>query len=237
MITDLAAVIALSSFLMVGISAIIFVIIETFAKWTGPKQPRTQELAYHPTKTKEETTRKDMGKKKEIDVEQLMLRERAIFIYENITNKSALDIIKKIKALDSINHKPIHIWINSRGGSCSAGFALINIFKTVESKIVTIINAEVCSMASHISIAGDVRLIVPNGVAMFHDMAGGIGGDYSLKVRDRAEYLEKYYQLLDKHMRKYTKLSEKELKQARTGELWLFAEDCVKKGVVDKIIK
>ena len=119
----------------------------------------------------------------------------------------------------------------------SAGFALINVMQKVKSKIITIVNSEACSMASMIAIAGNERWITPNGVIMFHDMAGGIGGDYSLKVKDRAIFLEKYYKLLENHMKKHTKLSIKEIRKARIGELWLFADECLKKGVVDKIIK
>lgn len=172
-----------------------------------------------------------------IDIAQLMLKERNIFIYGTIQDKTILPVIQTIYALDSISHKPINLWLNSCGGSCNTGLALINVIRMVKSKIITIVNSEVCSMGAHISIAGNERLIVPNGVVMFHDMSGGITGDYSLKVKDRAKYVEKYYQLLEANIRKYTKLSEKEIRKARTGELWLFAKDCIKKGVADKIIK
>ena len=172
----------------------------------------------------------------EIKIDDILLKDRNIFLYEGVTDKSVLKLIKEIKALDKINKKPIYFWINSGGGSVSAGFALINVMKNVKSKIITIINSEVASMGSQISICGDERWIVSNGVAMFHDMSGGIRGDYSLKVKDRAVFIEKYYQLLEDNTRNKTKLTEREIKKARTGELWLFAEDCLKKGIVDKII-
>jgi len=180
-----------------------------------------------------------MAKKKvkpEIKIDDILLRDRNIFLYEGVEDESVLKLIKEIKALDSINHKPIYFWINSGGGSVSAGFALINVMRSVKSKIITIINSEVASMGSQISINGDKRWIVSNGVAMFHDMSGGIHGDYSLKVKDRAIFIEKYYQLLENNTRSRTKLTEREIKKARTGELWLFAKECLEKGIVDKII-
>ena len=174
--------------------------------------------------------------KSEIKIENILLKSRNLFLYESVTDKSVLKLIKEIKVLDNLNKKPIYLWINSSGGECAAGFALINIMRSVKSKIITIINAEVCSMGSAISINGNERWIVKNGCAMFHDMSGGIRGDYSLKVKDRAVFIEEYYKLLEENTRANTDLTEKEIQRARTGELWLFAEDCLKKGIVDKII-
>lgn len=175
-------------------------------------------------------------KNPKLEIEDILLKSRNLFLYEDVKDKSVLKLIKEIKALDSLNKKPIYLWINSSGGSVAAGFALINVMRSVKSKIITIINAEVASMGTQISINGDKRWIVKNGCAMLHDMAGGIWGDYSLKVKDRAVFIEKYYQLIEDNTRENTKLTEKEIKRARTGELWLFAEDCLKKGLVDKII-
>lgn len=181
-----------------------------------------------------------MAKKKktnaELKIEDILLKSRNLFLYEGVKDKSVLKLIKEIKALDSLNKKPIYLWINSGGGSVASGFALINIMRSVKSKIITIINAEVASMGTQISINGDERWITKNGCAMLHDMAGGIWGDYSLKVKDRAVFIEKYYQLIEDNTRANTKLTEKEILKARTGELWLFAKDCLKKGLVDKII-
>ncbi len=171
-----------------------------------------------------------------LKIEEILLDSRNLFLYESVTNESVLRLIKEIKTLDSLNKKPIYLWINSGGGCCAAGFALINVMRSVKSKIITIINAEVCSMGSAISINGNERWIVKNGCAMFHDMSGGIRGDYSLKVKDRAVFIEEYYKLLEENTRKNTKLTEEEIQRARTGELWLFAKDCLKKGIVDKII-
>jgi len=173
---------------------------------------------------------------REINIEQILLNDRQIFLHGKIDDDSVVPVIKKIKAMDKLSKKPIYLWINSGGGSVNAGFALINIMKSVKSKIVTIINSEACSMGSQISISGDERWIVDNGVAMFHDMAGGIHGDYSLKVKDRAIFIEQYYGLLEANTKKHTKLTPTDLQKMRTGELWLFAKDCLKKGIVDKII-
>lgn len=172
----------------------------------------------------------------EIKPNDILLKNRELFLYEDVNDKSVIRLIKEIKALDYKNHKPITLWINSPGGETGSGLALINIIQSVKSKIITIINTRACSMASLISVAGNVRYITNNGVWMAHDMKGGISGDYSAKVEDRAKWIKKHQKLLEDVYKKYTKLTDKDLSIARNGELWIHAEECLQKGIVDKII-
>jgi len=171
-----------------------------------------------------------------LEIDDLILKSRQLFLYEKCDEKSMQRLIKEFLILDKMNKKPITLWINSPGGSTSNGLALINIMRTLRSKVITIINTQACSMASQISIAGNKRYMMENGWWMAHDMSGGITGDYSEKVKCRAVFLEKHYQNLEDVYKKYTKLTSKDLDLARRGELWLNAKDCLKKGIVDKIL-
>lgn len=173
---------------------------------------------------------------KNFNLDNYLLNKRELFLFETVDSTSISKLIKEIKYLDFQNKKPIKIWINSPGGSTCDGLALVNIMKKVKSKIITIINSKACSMASIISIVGNERYIVKNGVWMAHDMRGGIWGDYSAKVEYRADWIKKHYQQLVDIYKQYTKLTEEDLKIARNGELWLQADECLKKGIVDKII-
>lgn len=171
-----------------------------------------------------------------IDINSEVLRNREIFIHELINEKTSDRVVKELHILNKKNKKPITIWINSPGGSVPAGFSIMYAMRQIKSQVVTIISGHACSMAGIISIVGDKRRITKNSVWMAHDMRGGIGGDYSLKVEDRAEYIKKYWKLLENTLKEYTDLSPKELRKARTGELWLFAEDAVEKGIAEKVI-
>ena len=91
-------------------------------------------------------------------------------------------------------------------------------------------------MGGHISVAGNKRVCYSKSVFMAHDAAGYIE-DYFTKIRDRAKFYEEYYdRVLNSNLKKYTKLTDEELLQARNGELWLFAEEMLEKGIVDEII-
>lgn len=170
------------------------------------------------------------------DASDILLKSREIFIYEPIRPEVAQRVIRELRALNALKVADIKLWINSPGGCVASGFAIINIMRSIQSKVITIINSRAASMAAQISIAGDERLIVDNGTWMAHDMTAG-GYDYSMKLEDRADYHKKLYRLLEQNMKKYTDLSTRELNRARAGELWLFAEDALEKGIVDKVIE
>ena len=170
-------------------------------------------------------------------VDGILLKNRNVFLYKPVDDDSASKVIKELIALDIKSQDPIYFWLNTPGGGCAAGMGIVGAMKYIKSRIITIINSEVCSMGGHISIHGNEKWIVKDGVWMAHDMSGGTSGDYSLKIKDRAAFLEDYYQkVLQRNLEEYTKLSSTQIARARTGELWLFAEDCIKYGIANKII-
>lgn len=188
-----------------------------------------------PMRKKKEPAYKNRTDKQEFDVELTLLKNRQLFLNDGITNESVTKQIKAMFALDTINHYPIMLYINSGGGSCTAGFALINAMKTVDSPIVTIINSEVCSMGGHISVAGNHRTCYEDSVFMAHDPATYME-DYFGKIKYRARFLERYFDIIEANLRRHTKLSDEELLLARHGELWLVADEMLEKGIVDEII-
>lgn len=196
-----------------------------------PTKPKTP-------KRKTAPKRNPRKSKNGVDYEGSVLKDRELFLYGSVENKTVESLIKKIKALDKLNHNPIKLYINSGGGSVHAGLALIHTMRTVKSKIITVINSYACSMAACISIAGDERHIVENGFWMSHDMSGGIHGDYSGKVEARADfYIKRLWTVLSEHLKKYTELTTRDINQARNKELWLNAEECIDKGIADEILR
>lgn len=188
-----------------------------------------------PKKKKTTTKKRKTNVKGEIKTDQILLKKRQIFIYESINNHLARNVTKEMVALDQLNNEPIVLWINSGGGNIYDGFSIIDTMKRINSQVVTIINGMAASMAGIISVCGDVRIMTENSVFMAHDGRTGII-DYFEKVFDRTKFLKKLQSKVFTVYRNRTKLSERDLSIARNGELWLMAEDCLKKGVVDKVI-
>lgn len=173
----------------------------------------------------------------EIKVGDLLLKNRKLFLYNEVEPENMERLVKGLFALDLLNHKPIYLYINSPGGEVADGFSLINTIKLIKSPVYTIITGEACSMAGLISIVGKRRYMIENTFWMTHDLSGGIHGDYSGKVEYRAKYLGKLWKVIENHLTMHTKLSIKEIELARNGELWLDSQECLSKGVVDEIFK
>jgi ATP-dependent Clp protease protease subunit len=172
----------------------------------------------------------------EIKVGDLLLKNRKLFLYDEVEPENMERLVKGLFALDLLNHKPIYLYLTSPGGSVEDGFSLINVIKLLKSPVITIVIGDVCSMAGLISIVGKTRLMSKNSFWMGHDMAGGIWGDYSGKVEYRAEFIKKCWKMIEDHLKKYTKLTDRDLETLRNGELWLNPEECLEKGIIDKII-
>lgn len=188
--------------------------------------------------SKKSTKKKKKIDKKipKIDIDQSILQSRQILLHGTIDENMSYKIIRQLLSLDKVSHKPITLWINSGGGSVYDGFAIIDTIKGLRSPVVTIIAGKACSMAGLISIIGAERLITENSVWMAHDIYGG-GYDYGTKILASTEHLKELQKRVFAFLATHTKLSSADLDKARNQELWLYAEDCKKKGVVNFVLK
>ncbi len=178
--------------------------------------------------------KKDKKKKlrKIIDIEQILLRYRQVFLNGVIDGQLANRINRELLALDKISNKPIVLRINSGGGSLASGFAIIDTMKMLHSPVITCVTGYACSMAGIISVAGVQRVMTKHAIWMAHDIFA-YEGDYVTKLIDSAEFLKKLQKRVFEFLGKHTKLSQAELTKARNGELWMFADEAKKKGVCD----
>ena len=189
-------------------------------------------------KIKPRRRKKSRRKKKrvsDIKIDQILLRRRQVFLFDEVKEETIRNLVKEIIALDNINSDPIMLYINSPGGSVDDGFALIDVIRGIQSPVITIIIGSACSMAGVISIAGDKRLMSEHSIWMAHDMKAGIRGK-TKDILDTAEFFKKEQKKLFSFIRKNTKLSEAEIQNAISGALWLYPKECLKKGIIDAII-
>lgn len=169
--------------------------------------------------------------------EAILAECRHIILYGEIDNESAREINSKLYSMAYKHPKlPIHLEINSPGGSVSDGIAIMNAIQLIPSPVMTMINGEACSMAGIISVVGDYRVIAPNSYWLGHPMRDLVEGTPKT-IKDRGIYLEKLEENLREVFKKKTKLSDKEFDAMLRGELWLNAEECLEKGIVDEVQK
>lgn len=167
---------------------------------------------------------------------KVLNKNRYILLYNEINDCSAELIVTKIKVMNILdNQKRITIEINSPGGDVSSGFSIINAIEQSKAPITTIISGECCSIAALISVVAKNRQIHYNSYWMQHPLSEG-QLDYLQFIKDRTKFLIHLDKITNEILKKHTKLTKNDLHKAATGELWLSAEECLKKGIIDEII-
>lgn len=104
--------------------------------------------------------------------------ERIIFLFEEINDNSAMAVISQLLYLDSISDAEITLYINSPGGSVTAGLAIYDTMNFIKSDVKTICVGMAASMASIILAAGTKgkRFALPNSDVLIHQPLGGVSG-------------------------------------------------------------
>ena len=171
------------------------------------------------------------------DIYSRLLKDRIIFITGEINDDNANTIIGELLYLDSKSNEDIFLYINSPGGSITAGMAIYDTMNFIKSDVATICVGMAASMASVILASGKKgkRSILKNSEVMIHQPLGGVSGQATeIKiVADRIIYLrDKLNKLLSEKTGKDIKIIEKDTER----DCYLTAEEALEYGLVDKIL-
>ena len=171
------------------------------------------------------------------DIYSRLLKDRIIFIGGEINDDVANTIIGQLLFLDSKSSDDISLYINSPGGSISAGMAIYDTMNFIKSDVSTICVGMAASMASVLLASGTKkkRFILPNSEVMIHQPLGGVSGQATeIKiVADRILYLRNK---LNKILSEKTGQDIKIIEQDTERYHYLSAEEALKYGLVDKIL-
>ncbi|KKQ57247.1 MAG: ATP-dependent Clp protease proteolytic subunit [Parcubacteria group bacterium GW2011_GWA2_38_13] len=173
------------------------------------------------------------------DIYSRLLKERIIFLGDTITDALANTIIAQLLFLASEDaNKDIKLYINSPGGSVSAGFAIYDTMQYVQPAISTICIGMAASMGAVLLAAGEPgkRIALPNSEIMLHQVMGGAEGQ-AIDVKIRAEHILKVKDRLNVILSKHTKQSIKKIEVDTDRDFFMTAEEAKEYGVIDKIIK
>jgi len=173
------------------------------------------------------------------DIYSRLLKDRIIFLGEAIDDHTANIIIAQFLFLEAENKdKDIKFYINSPGGSVSAGLAIYDTMQHIKSAVSTICVGLAASMASVLLAAGEPgkRFALPNSEIMIHQVMGGAEGQAS-DIKIRAEHIlktkDKMNQILAKHTGKKVSIIE----QDSDRDYFMSAEEAQKYGIIDKIYR
>lgn len=171
------------------------------------------------------------------DIYSRLLKDRIIFISGEIDDELANSVIGQLLFLDSKSHDDISLYINSPGGSITAGMAIYDTMNFIKSSVSTICVGMAASMASVLLASGEKkkRFILPNSEVMIHQPLGGVSGQATeIKiVADRILYLRNK---LNKILSEKTNKDIKMIEQDTERDHYLSAKEALKYGIVDKIL-
>lgn len=180
---------------------------------------------------------RELGSEKSYDIFSRLLKDRIIFITGEIDDTLANNVIAELLYLDSINNNDINIYINSPGGSVSAGMAIYDTINFLSSDVSTTCLGIAASMAAFLLAAGKKgkRFILPNADVMIHQPLGGAQGQ-ATEIKIASDRIVNLRKRLNKCLSKNTGQSLKKIEKDTERDNYLDAKEAVLYGLVDKII-
>jgi len=172
------------------------------------------------------------------DIYSRLLKERVVFLVGPVTEVTANLIVAQLLFLESENpDKDIFFYINSPGGSVSAGLAIYDTMQFIKPDVSTLCVGQAASMGALLLAAGDAgkRFALPNSRVMIHQPMGGFQGqatDIEIHAKEILYLRERLNEILAKHSKQPIEVIRRDTER----DFFLGAEDAVKYGLVDKVL-
>ena len=173
------------------------------------------------------------------DIFSRLLKDRIVFVDGEINDATADLVVAQLLFLESENpDKDINMYINSPGGSVTAGLAIYDTMQYVHCPIQTICLGQAASMAA-ILLAGGTkgkRIALPSSRVMIHQPRGGVGGQES-DIAIQAKEIIRLKQLSIEYLAKATGQPEKTIAKDMERDFFMSAQDALKYGVIDQVME
>lgn len=174
------------------------------------------------------------------DIYSRLLRDRVILLEGEVHDQMANLIVAQLLFLESEGEKDISMYINSPGGSVTAGMAIYDCMQFISPDVTTIVMGQACSMGSLLAQAGakGKRMILPNARHMIHQPSGGARGqatDMEIQVKEILEMKRNLTNIYVKHNSKGKTYDE--LIKDMERDFFMSAQQALDYGLVDKIIE
>lgn len=173
-----------------------------------------------------------------MDIWSLLLQKRVIFLHGEVIDEKANSIVAQLLYLESTNpEEPVELYINSPGGSVSAGLAIYDTMKYVNTPVHTFVSGQACSMGSLLLAAGEKgkRHSLKHSRIMLHQPLGGASGQAS-DILIQAKEIQKTKDTIIGIYAEATGQSKDNLTQLLDRDHWLTAEEAVEFGVIDTVL-
>lgn len=173
------------------------------------------------------------------DIYSRLLKERIIFLTGEINDQVADLIVAQLLFLEAEDpNKDIQIYINSPGGSVSAGFAIFDTMNYIKCDVSTIVVGLAASMGAFLLAAGTPgkRFALPNADIMIHQPLGGAQGQAS-DIKIHAEKILEIRERINQILAKETGQPLEKVERDTDRDYYLSAEKAVEYGIIDKVVE
>lgn len=180
---------------------------------------------------------KEINGERSYDIFSRLLKERIILLSGEIDDNVANTIVAELLYLDSLGHDDISLYINSPGGSITAGMAIFDTMNFIKSDVSTICIGMAASMGAFLLACGTQgkRFALPNSEVMIHQPLGGAQGQ-ATEIKIAAERILKSREKLNSILADRCKKGIKIIEVDTERDNFMDAEEALEYGLVDKII-
>jgi len=173
------------------------------------------------------------------DIYSRLLKERIIFLAGPVSETLANSVIAQLLFLSSQSpHKDIQLYINTPGGSVTAGLAIYDTMQYVKCDISTVCIGLAASMGATLLAAGTKgkRFALPNAEILLHQVAGGVTGE-AVEIEITAKQIIKIKEKLNKILAKHAGQPLERIEKDTDRDFYLSAEEAKAYGIIDEVIK
>lgn len=180
---------------------------------------------------------KEEGVEKNFDIYSKLLKERIVFLSGEITDEVANLIVSELLYLNSLGNDDIYLYINSPGGSVTAGMAIYDTMNFIKADVVTICVGMCASMGAFLLSSGckGKRMSLKNGEVMIHQPLGGVKGQAS-DIQIHADRIIKMKKKLNSILASNTSKDMKVIERDTERDNYMDAKEALEYGLIDKII-
>ena len=168
-----------------------------------------------------------------------------IYFYSPVTQESCFELNTKLVALEFKSNQfaaqygvpppPIHLHIQSEGGSLLHGLYVTDLIREMQTPVYTYIDGFAASAATLLSIVGHKRFMTPHSMMLIHQLSSSSSGKYA-ELQDEMENFDSIMRLVVELYQTHTKINPDELDELLRKDIWLDATRCLEYGLVDKVI-
>lgn len=173
------------------------------------------------------------------DIYSRLLKERVIFLVGEVNDNTANLIVAQMLFLESENpDKDIALYINSPGGSVTAGLAMYDTMQFIKPDVSTLCTGFAASMGAFLLAAGTKgkRMSLPNARVMIHQVSGGFRGqasDIAIHAKETLFLKQRLNEIMAKHTGQPVEVVERDTDR----DNFLSADDALKYGIIDKVLE